>query len=137
MIKRQKTVSLVFLIIGLLLMGVFAFVGGDDYSSGLLCGLGTSLSVVGAVRLVRLQRISRDSDRASDYEAANSDERVRYIAGKARAVAFMISIYVQLAAGLLAQLVFGQRLLGAVLCFLVCFQCLLFVGLYRWYSGKY
>lgn len=135
--KKQRTLAISFLVIGLLISLVFAFTGGDDYNSGLLCGMGSSLTVVGIIRLIRLHRISRDPEKAADYEAAQKDERVLFIANKARAVVFIVSIYAQLAVGLIAQLVFDQRLLGMVMCYFTCLQCLLFVAMYHYYSKKY
>lgn len=136
-IKSQKILSVSFIVIGLIIGLIFAAYGEEDYNGGILCGMGTALTFVGIFRLVKLYRISRDPEKAADYEAANKDERVIYIANKARSLTFAISIYVQLAVGLIAQFVFGQRLLSMVMCYFVCFQCLLFVLLYRIYSKKY
>lgn len=135
--KKQKRVYLSFLIIGLIITSVFFFTGEETYNSGLLCGMGTSLTFVGLFRLLRLRRLSTDPEKAADYEAANKDERMIYIANKARAMVFLISIYAQLAIGLIAQFVFDQRLLCTALCYLTCFQCFLFVAVYRYYSHKY
>ena len=137
MVKRQKMLSASYVLIGLTIALVFAFIDADDYQSGLLSGLGTSLVVVGLIRLTKLYRLSRDPEKQADYEAVYTDERVRYIVNKARALVFVISIYAQLAAGLIAQFIFDQRLLGRVLCYCTCFQCLLFVAVYRYYSKKY
>lgn len=137
MIKKQKIVAVSYLAIGLIITLIFAFVNADDYNSGILCGIGTSLTAVGFIRLIKLHRLSKNPEKAADYEAANKDERVHYIANKARALVFLISIYAQLAAGLIAQFVFGQRLLSMVLCYVTCFQCLLFVAVYWYYSKKY
>lgn len=137
MIKKQKTVAISFLVIGLIITLIFAVSNAGDYNSGILCGMGTSLTVVGLVRLVKLHRLSQNPEKAADYEAANQDERVVYIANKARAMVFLISVYAQLAAGLIAQFVFGQRLVSMVLCYSTCFQCLLFVVVYRYYAKKY
>lgn len=136
-IKNQKRLSVSFIAIGLLIGVIFAFFGDDGFNGGLLSGMASALTVLGIVRLVRLGRIEKDPDRAADYEAANKDERVIYIANKARAMTFAVSVYVQLAVGLIAQFCFGQRLLCMVLSYLVCFQCFLFVILYRVYAKKY
>lgn len=136
MIQKQKKLALFYLIVGLVISLVFG-TGGDDYNTGLLCGLGTSFAAVGIIRLLKYYRLSKNPDKLADYEAIYTDERVLYIANKARALVFMISIYAQLAAGLIAQFVFSQRLVSIVLCYSVCFQCFLFVGIYHYYSKKY
>ena len=52
-------------------------------------------------------------------------------------MAFFISIYVQLAAGLLAILVFERPLVGQVLCGLTCLQSLLYTVFYWHYDKVY
>lgn len=137
MLKKQKNLYLSMLVVGLIISVVFSLTNSGDYNSGLLCGLGTSLTVVALFRLVKLHRMSRDPEKLADYEAANKDERILFIANKARALVFLISIYVQLAGGLIAQFVFHQRLINMVICYFTCIQCLLFVVVYRYYSKKY
>ena len=105
---------------------------GDFYS-----GLGCGLFVCGAVRLLRVYRLSRDPEKAADYDAMLKDERTVYVANKARSVTFFICVYAQLAAGLLALLVFDQPVIGQVLCLVTCAQCLIFSGTYWYYNRKY
>ena len=90
-----------------------------------------------AARLLRVRRLSRDPEKAADYEASLRDERTAYVANKARSMAFFISIYVQLAAGLLAILVFDRPLVGQVLCGLTCLQGLLYTVFYWHYDKVY
>ena len=52
-------------------------------------------------------------------------------------MAFFICIYVQLAAALLAILVFDQPLVGQVLCGLTCLQGLLYTVFYWHYDKVY
>ena len=52
----------------------------DDFYNGLGCGL----FVCGAVRLLRVYRLSRDPEKAADYDAMLKDERTMYVANKAR-----------------------------------------------------
>ena len=89
------------------------------------------------MRLLRVSRLSRDPEKAADYEASLKDERTIYIANKARSLAFFACIYAQLAAGLLAILVFEQPLVGRVLCMVTCAQALIFTAAYWYYHRKY
>lgn len=137
MLKKRKILYLAYIAAGVLADLISAFSGMGDYNSGVLGGMGTALIAVGLLRLLRMHRLTRDPEKAAEFESANKDERVLFIANKARALAFMISIYGELAAGLTAQFFFGQRLLGTVLCCFACAQSLLFVGVYWYYSRKY
>ena len=70
-------------------------------------------------------------------QRAGEDERTAYVANKARSMAFFICIYVQLAASMLAILVFDQVLVGQVLCGLTCLQGLLYTVFYWHYDKVY
>lgn len=136
-LKSQKKHALVSITIGAVLFLVSLLLGVNDYQSGLLSTMSAVMLAIGIVRLLRIHRIEKDPDRKADYEAAQKDERIVYIANKARSLTFVITVYLELVAGLAAIFLFDQRLLGEVLCYLTCFQCLLFTGLYRYYSKKY
>ena len=99
--------------------------------------IGGGLTAVGLVRLLRVRRLSRDPEKAADYDASLKDERTAYVANKARSMTFFICVYVQLAAALLAILVFEQPLVGQVLCGLTCLQGLLYTVFYWHYDKVY
>ena len=136
-LKNQKKWAILWVIVGAALWIIFTAIGGEDFRSGLLSGMGSAFIVIGVIRFVRVRRWEKDPEKAADYEAALKDERTVYVSNKARSVTFFVSVYVQLAAGLIAIYVFDQRLLGQVLCYLTCFQCLLFTVLFRVYNKKY
>ena len=135
-LKEQKKFGILWLSIGAALFLAGLLLGETGYSS-YISGFGGALMGVGAARLLRVRRLSRDPEKAADYEASLRDERTAYVANKARSMAFFISIYVQLAAGLLAILVFDRPLVGQVLCGLTCLQGLLYTLLYWHYGRKY
>ena len=98
------------------------------------------LSIGAALFLVGLllgRRLSRDPEKAADYDASLKDERTAYVANKARSMTFFICVYVQLAAALLAILMFEQPLVGQVLCGLTCLQSLLYTVFYWHYNNVY
>ncbi len=136
-IKHQKILSVTYIIVGMVMWILFTMNNGSDYQSGLLCGLGSGLTVVGVLRLVKLHRIASSAEKAADYEAAGKDERILFLSNKAKAVTFVVGIYLQLAVGLVAQFVYGERLLCTVLCGMVCVLCLMYVALYYFYAKKY
>lgn len=127
-LQEQKKCGILVTVIGLVMFAI-GFLLGDAHMDDFYNGLGCGLFVCGAVRLLRVYRLSRDPEKAADYDAMLKDERTVYVANKARSVAFFICVYAQLAAGLLALLVFKQPIIGQVLCLVTCAQSLIFVGL--------
>lgn len=129
--------------IGLICVGLVlnaaAFLAGDlpDYNSGLLCGMGSGLLAVGVIMLVKLRRLAKDPEKAAEYEASMKDERMIYISNKAKAWTFVLTVIAELAGGLVATFAFNQRVLGQALCYLVCFQCFLYVVIFRILNRKY
>lgn len=134
-LKEQKKFGFLWLGIGaaLFLAGLLL---QETRCESYISGFGGALMGVGAARLLRVRRLSRDPEKAADYEASLRDERTAYVANKARSMAFFIGIYVQLAAGLLAILVFDQPLVGQVLVGLTCLQSLLYTVFYWHYDKK-
>jgi len=139
-LNQQKKFGIIYLCIGLALFAaqfIFSTKVDSSFGEGLLSGMSACFIVMGLARLLRYKRIKKDPDAASDYEAAYTDERVAYVANKARAMTFYIFIFVQLIGGLIALYVFREKLLGMVLCYLTSLQCLTYVVLYRIYGKKY
>ena len=135
-LKEQKKFGILWLSIGAALFLAGLLLGETGYSS-YISGFGGALMGVGAARLLRVRRLSRDPEKAADYEASLRDERTAYVANKARSMTFFICVYVQLAAALLAILVFEQPLVGQVLCSLTCLQGLLYTVFYWHYDKVY
>ena len=132
-LKEQKKFGILWLSIGaaLFLAGLLGETGYSSYISG----FGGALMGVGAARRVR--RLSRDPEKAADYDASLTDERTVYISNKARSMTFFICVFVQVAASMLAILVFDQVLVGQVLCGLTCLQGLLYTVFYWHYDKVY
>ena len=135
-LKEQKIFGLLWLGVGaaLLLAGLLL---QESRYGGYISGFGGGLMGVGAVRLLRVYRLSRDPEKSADYDASLRDERTAYVANKARSMALYICIYVQLAAALAAVLIFKQTLVGQVLCALTCLQTLVYTGCFWYYNRKY
>lgn len=101
-LKEQKKFGILWLSIGAALFLAGLLLGETGYSS-YISGFGGALMGVGAARLLRVRRLSRDPEKAADYDASLKDERTAYVANKARSMTFFICVYVQLAAALLAD----------------------------------
>ena len=134
-LKEQKKFGILWLSIGaaLFLAGLLGETGYSSYISS----FGGALMGVGAARLLRVRRLSRDPEKAADYDASLTDERTVYISNKARSMTFFICVFVQVAASMLAILVFDQVLVGQVLCGLTCLQGLLYTVFYWHYDKVY
>ena len=135
-LKEQKKFGILWLSIGAALFLAGLLLGVTEYGS-YISGFGGALMGVGAARLLRVRRLSRDPEKAADYEVSLRDERTAYVANKARSMALYICIYVQLAAALAAILIFKQTLVGQVLCALTCLQTLVYTGCFWYYHRKY
>ena len=135
-LKEQKKFGILWLSIGAALFLAGLLLGETGYSS-YISGFGGALMGVGAARLLRVRRLSRDPEKAADYDASLTDERTVYISIKARSMTFFICVFVQVAASMLAILVFDQVLVGQVLCGLTCLQGLLYTVFYWHYDKVY
>ena len=135
-LKEQKKFGILWLSVGAALFLAGLLLGETGYSS-YISGFGGALMGVGAARLLRVRRLSRDPERAADYDASLTDERTVYISNKARSMTFFICGCVQVAASMLAILVFDQVLVGQVLCGLTCLQGLLYTVFYWHYDKVY
>ena len=135
-LKEQKKFGILWLSIGAALFLAGLLLGETGYSS-YISGFGGALMGVGAARLLRVCRLSRDPEKAADYDASLTDERTVYISNKARSMTFFICVFVQVAASMLAILVFDQVLVGQVLCGLTCLQGLLYTVFYWHYDKVY
>ena len=135
-LREQKRIGILWLSIGAALFAVGLLLKGTEHG-GYIGGFGGGLIAVGLVRLLRVYRLSRDPEKAADYDAMLKDERTAYVANKARSMTFFICVYAQLAAGLLALLVFDQPIIGQALCLVTCAQSLVFCGTYWYYNKKY
>ena len=135
-LKEQKKFVILWLSIGAALFLAGLLLGETEYGS-YISGFGGALMGVGAARLLRVRRLSRDPEKAADYDASLTDERTVYISNKARSMTFFICVFVQVAASMLAILVFDQVLVGQVLCGLTCLQGLLYTVFYWHYDKVY
>ena len=82
-LREQKKLGILFLVLGaaLILVGLLTDV---SEKMNWLSSFGSAIAAVGAVRLLRACRLSRDPEKAADYDASLKDERTAYVASKAR-----------------------------------------------------
>ena len=79
--------------IALLIIGAALYAAGClEYIDSFWSGMGGALIGVSAVRLMLLVRYKKDPEYAKHVDISNEDERLRFIADKARSRAFFFSI---------------------------------------------
>lgn len=136
-LKLQKKYGIILIAVGIVLEILFLIFQGINYEGGVLCGMGSCFIFIGLIYLLRVRRLSKDAEKAADYEASITDERTAFIVSKARSITFYFCIFVQLIAGLVCMFLLDQRLIGQVLTFLTCFQCLLYYAIFITLNKKY
>lgn len=67
-LQEQKKCGILVTVIGLVMFAI-GFLLGDAHMGDFYSGLGCGLFVCGAVRLLRVHRLSRDPEKAADYDA--------------------------------------------------------------------
>ena len=90
--------------IALLIIGAALCVAGClEYIDSFWSGMGGALIGVSAVRLMLLVRYKKDPEYAKHVDISNEDERLRFIADKARSRAFFFSILLLCALGIILR----------------------------------
>lgn len=136
-LKAQKRYGIILIAVGIVLETLFLIFQGINYEGGVLCGMGSTFIFIGLIYLLRVHRLSKDAEKAADYEASVTDERTAFIVSKARSITFFFCVFVQLIAGLVCMFLLDQRLIGEVLVGLTCFQCLLYYAIFIILNKKY
>lgn len=93
-----------------------------------LCGFGTAFGLVVLLRTVILLFHTRNEDAREEYNASQQDERVIYIARRARSAAFYIMLIAE-ALGIVVLTIMSNPA-GLWLAYLVCAQAVLYVICY-------
>ena len=77
-LREQKKFGILWLSIGAALFLAGLLLGETEYGS-YIGGFGGGLTAVGLVRLLRVRRLSRDPEKAADYDAMLKDERTNTV----------------------------------------------------------
>lgn len=85
-LREQKKLGILYLVLGVILF-LIGLLTDVSEKTNWLSSFGSAIAVVGAVRLLRVYRLTRDPDKAADYDASLKDERTAYVANKARSLA--------------------------------------------------
>ena len=119
-----------------MLGGVLLVLGCFEVVDSFWSGMGTALMVVGALRLIRAYRFSKDASYREKVEIETGDERNRYLRGKAWAWAGYLFILIT-AVAVIALKVAGQELLSMAASGAMCLMLVLYWGAYFLLRKKY
>ena len=119
-----------------ILGGVLLVLGCFEVVDSFWSGMGAALIVVGALRLIRAYRFTKDASYREKVEIETGDERNRYLRGKAWAWAGYLFILIA-AVAVIALKVAGQELLSMAAGGAMCLMLVLYWGAYFLLRKKY
>jgi len=118
---RNLIIYILYLVIGLVLLGLGIAGVVDEFWSG----MGSGLLFVSVLRLIRLYRFNKNEDYREKIETEISDERNRFIRNKAWAWAGYIFILISAVAVIVFKLA-GQELLSTASNVALCLMLVLY-----------
>ena len=130
--KRDTIFSLLWLAIGLPLMGLSVAGVLDEFWSG----MGSALMVVGACRLVRAYRPGKSESYREKMETFETDERFHFLRAKAWSWAGYLFVIIGGISVIVLKLI-GQELLSLAASCAVCLMLVLYWGAYFVLKKKY
>ena len=130
--KRNKYISIIWIALGAALIVCGAAGILDEYWSG----MGGAFIAVGAVRILRHVRISKNEVYREKIETESKDERNRFLAGKAWAWAGYLFVIIAAAASIVLRIA-GKNELTLMASGSVCLMIVLYWGSYFYLRRKY
>lgn len=137
--KRHRNIFLCITLFGALLILLEILIPPLDAN---LSAPGSMFFAIGLARLLILHRTRSTPELQKQYEIQQNDERLRFIGQKAIGWTFWISVYFELAVGLVCSNFSIDaypylKQFGTILCMFICAQMLLYVILYHVFQRKY
>ena len=136
-LKNQRIYGIILAVTGLVGWLVFVFFVKETKNTNLISSFFAGFAAIGILRIIQSSKLLLNPEKAQDYEAMQKDERTKFIANKARAMAFYISILAQCITSIIAYFVFDSLLACQLLCYITCFQCLLYYVFWIIFNKKY
>ena len=130
--KRDTIFSLIWLAIGLPLVGLSVAGLVDEFWSG----MGSALLVIGACRLVRAYRLGKSESYREKMETFETDERFHFLRAKAWSWAGYLFVIIGGISVIVLKLI-GQELLSLAASCAVCLMLVLYWGAYFVLKKKY
>ena len=120
------------------IIGVALFVASEVFNSidSFWSGMGASFVVISIMRLVQLNRYQKDDSYAEKIDIQNSDERYRFLAEKARGMAFYYFILLAAILAIVLRIVNYDQA-SSIFAWTVGLLVLIYWLSYLWLKGKY
>ena len=120
------------------IIGVALFVASEVFNSidSFWSGMGASFVVISIMRLVQLNRYQKDDSYAEKIDIQNSDERNRFLAEKARGMAFYYFILLAAILAIVLRIVNYDQA-SSIFAWTVGLLVLIYWLSYQWLIGKY
>ena len=130
--ERKYWISIIYVLIGIILVGLGCFEVVDEFWSG----MGSALFVIGAIRMIRQYRFNKNEAYREKMEIEEKDERNHFIRNKAWAWAGYLFVITMAVATIVLKLL-GQETLMMAASGSVCFMLTLFWVSYLILKRKY
>ncbi len=130
--ERKIWVAIIYVIVGIVLLGLACFEILDEFWSG----MGSALAVIGMIRLVRYHRFNKNEAYREKMEIEANDERIHFIRNKAWAWAGYLFVIIMAVLTIVFKII-GQDVLMMAASSAVCLVLTLFWVSYLIIRRKY
>ena len=130
--ERKYWISIIYILIGIVLVGLGCFEVVDEFWSG----MGSALFVIGAIRMIRQYRFNKNEAYREKIEIEEKDERNHFIRNKAWAWAGYLYVMIMAVATIVFKIA-GQETLSMAASGGVCLVLVLFWVSYLILKRKY
>ncbi len=130
--EKRYLVSILYIIIGVILIGLSIAGVVDEFWNG----MGSGLLVIGIIQLIRFYRFNKNEAYREKVEIEISDERNHFIRGKAWAWSGYLFVLISAVATIVLKIA-GQDLLSMASSFALCLFLVLFWVSYHILKRKY
>jgi hypothetical protein len=134
-LRQKKIYSGFIFVIGFIMVVLQSYVY-KDVNRTMVATMGAGFIVISLLRFYQYHRIEKDPKRKEQFEIMCDEERISFVANKARSMVFVISVVVEAIVCVVASLI-GQMQLSVILGFVTGVQTLGYLICYKIFDLKY
>lgn len=134
--NKIKKKTIVYTLFGFL--GIIMFISSEGFNliDTFWSGMGIGFVILSVIRLIQLYRYQNDDSYAEKVNVQNGDERNRFIAEKARGMAFYSFILIASISTIILR-VLGYNQASLIVGYTICLQLFIYWLSYLWLKQKY